>query len=323
MQYYTQLRRDDRMKLDILLRVGKQQKEIAKLLNKHPSTISREIRRNKRKDGGYSQGYATTKLCKRRKDINQRFRKITNNVWLKKYVIEKLRVYWSPEQIAGRLKRENGRAIISHEAIYQFIYKDAPELKRYLRCQRGKYKHRYGTRKREKEREAAKKQRIDTRPEVANERKRAGDWEGDTVLGEKGTGRILTHVERLSGYLLADKIEKVKAEIVRTLTIARFQELPEEKRHTITYDNGPEFSDFEMIELGTKMTVYFAYPYHSWERGTNENTNGLLRQFFPKKTSFTHITQKKLEKVVYLINTRPRKRLDYLSPEEVFNCTSV
>ena len=322
MKHYTQLTHEERIKIDALIRVGKEQKEIAKILNKHPSTISRELKRNGRKDGGYSQGYAMTQLYIRRREANQRFRKIRKIQWLKKYIIEKLRMYWSPEQIAGRLKHEYGRSIISHEAIYQFIYDDIPELKQYLRCQRGRYKHRYGTRKREKEREAKKKKRIDDRPEVVEGRKRVGDWEGDTVLGKQGTGRILTHVDRRSGYLIADKVEEVKAEIVRILTISRFAELPEDKKHTITYDNGSEFADYEMIERDAKITVYFAYPYHSWERGTNENTNGLLRQFFPKKSSFTHITQKKLEEVVHLINTRPRKRLDYLSPAEIFNCTS-
>lgn len=156
----------------------------------------------------------------------------------------------------------------------------------------------------------------------SEKRIRIGDWEGDTVIGEKAKNGLLTHVDRKSGFLLADKITSWKAEHIRERTVSRFGGIPKDKRKTCTYDNGVEFSEHEFIERFTQMTIYFAYPYHSWERGTNENTNGLLRQFFPKKFSLKHITQEDIEKIVKLINNRPRKRLDYLSPSEVFNCDS-
>lgn len=196
-------------------------------------------------------------------------------------------------------------------------------MKRCLRSQKGKYRRRGGTKKRGKIREESKKKRIDTRPEIVETRQRLGDFEGDTIVGKGGRGRLLTHVDRKSGYLLADKLEKGLAQNTRKRTVERFSGLPKAKKCTITYDNGIEFSEYELIERETKMSVYHAYPYHSWERGTNENTNGLLRQFYPKKSSFSEVTQEKLDKVVNLINHRPRKRLGYLTPHEVFmkNCT--
>ena len=171
------------------------------------------------------------------------------------------------------------------------------------------------------------KRRVDARPQIIERRKRIGDWEGDTVVGQEKTERILTHVERKSGILLADKISDMKAEVVRKTTVQRFQSVPASKRHTVTYDNGIEFAEYEFIERDANMTIYFAYPYHSWERGTNENTNGLLRQFFPKGSAFRNVTQKHIDQAVSLINNRPRKRHGYRTPLEVFNrkkwCTST
>jgi len=163
-----------------------------------------------------------------------------------------------------------------------------------------------------------KKKRIDTRPKIVESRERIGDWEGDTIVGGEKTIHILTHVERRSGMLFADKLERATAELTREKTIARFGKITKDKKHTITYDNGSTFAEYEMTEKETEMDIYFAYPYHSWERGTNENTNGLLRQFFPKKSMFANITQETIEEAVKLINNRPRKRLDYLTPREVF-----
>ncbi len=147
---------------------------------------------------------------------------------------------------------------------------------KYLRCQKGKYRRRYGTKIREKQREELKKRRIDERPEIVEKRQRVGDWEGDTVFGKDRKPAILTHLERRSGYLLADKIERALAELTREATVRRFKRIPKEKRHTITYDNGSEFAEHEMTQKVLKTDIYFAYPYHSWERGCNENVNGLF-----------------------------------------------
>jgi IS30 family transposase len=313
---------EKRIELGAFLRAGKKQKEIATLLNVHPSSISRELQRNGTRYGKYFVKKAQRRCDERRTKANQRFRKIGRNETLKGYVVRKLKKYWSPEQIAGRLKRKHGRTIICHETIYEFIYEKRFDLAKYLRCRKGKYRKRHGTRKRQQERERLKKRRIDIRPIIVETRERIGDWEGDTIVGGERTTAILTNVERRSGFLIADKLEQSLSELVKEITIARFKKFPKKKRHTMTYDNGHEFTDHEIIERNTGMMIYFAYPYHSWERGTNENTNGLLRQFFPKRSLFARITQPQLDKVVQLINTRPRKRLHYLTPSEVFkkNC---
>lgn len=313
----------DRFELSALLKTGKlSQKEIAKELGKSESAISKEIRRNILDNGRYLPGEANQKTKKRYWAANQRFRKIENDEELKKYIVRKLKKYWSPEQIAGRLKKKNnGRPVIHHETIYRFIYERQPKLCKFLRCRKGKYKRRYGTKIRENRREKAKveERRIDKRPSIINERKRVGDWEGDTILGSEKTKQILTHAERKSGYLLADKLENATAEETKKKTVKRFEKLPKKKRLSCTYDNGNTFMEYERTEKDLGIKIYFAHPYHSWERGTNENTNGLLRQFFPKKSPFANVRQREIDRVVSLINNRPRKRLNYLTPNEVFN----
>lgn len=317
---YQQITSKQRTEIGILLRANHNQSEIARLLGKNRSSISRELQRNKTANRtGYNAQSAKQKTRERRIQANQRFRKIENQADLKKYIIRKLKKYWSPEQIAGRLKEKNGRTIICQETIYQFIYTKRPNLKKYLRCQKGRYRKRYGTKKREIKRENDKKKRIDTRPDIVEQRKRLGDWEGDFIIGRERTTGILTHVDRKSGYLTADKVERLEAEPVKEIIINRLRRLPKIKRNTITYDNDKVLTTQDTIERKTGINVYFAYPYHSWERGTNENTNGLLRQFFPKKTPFANLTQEEINKRVWLINTRPRKRLHYLTPTEVFN----
>ncbi|MEK9165552.1 MAG: IS30 family transposase [Patescibacteria group bacterium] len=321
---YSHLTSNQRNELSALLRAKLKQKETAKILGKHRTTIYRELKRNGTDNQtGYDAKAAKCKTKDRRILANQRFKKIENSQWLEEYIVKKLKLYWSPEQLAGRLKKRKGKTIIGKDSIYKFIYQKRMDLVKYLRCQKGKYRRRYGTRIREKQREEAKKTRIDQRPQIIGSRQRIGDWEGDTIIGQEKTKAILTHVERKSGLLLADKLNGVKAEETRQATVKRFAKIPKDKRRSTTYDNGSEFADYELIARYTKMEIYFAYPYHSWERGTNENANGLLRQFFPKKTFFASITPRQISRAVKLINNRPRKRLDYLTPNEVFNecCT--
>lgn len=311
-----------RNELSALLRAKLKQKDIAILLNKTPSAICQELRRNPASTiTGYSARIAKINTMNRRIIANQRFKKIENNEWLRKYIIRKIKINWSPEQISGRLKIDypnNRNKIVGKDSIYKYIYNERKDLVKYLRCQKGKYRRRYGTRIRAKRREEMKKKRIDERPEIVETRGRIGDWEGDTIVGGEKTIHILTHVDRRSGILFADKLERATAELTKQKTIERFNKISRSKKHTITYDNGSTFASHELTERKTGINIYFAWPYHSWERGCNENANGLLRQFFPKKSSFDIVTQEEIENVVKLINNRPRKRLNYKTPAEVF-----
>jgi len=314
---YSHFIQEDRILLSSLRRRGLTQDEIAREINKDQSAISRKLRRNKKSNKKYHAGDAKRISLERREKANQGLRRIENDKELEKYIIAKLKKYWSLEQIAGRYKKDH-KKIVCHETIYQYIYNARPDFKKYLRCRKGKYRRRYGTKIREKQRELTKKVRIDKRPEVIEKRERLGDWEGDTIVGARGTGSLITHVDRRSCYAMVDYVKRATAQAIKEKTIQRFNRLPKQKRHTITYDNGSEFTEHEMIGKNTKTNIYFAYPYHSWERGTNENTNGLIRQFFPKKSSFENITEKDTRRVECLLNTRPRKKLAYLTPVEVF-----
>lgn len=325
MSYYH-FKPEQRNELSVLLRAGFTQKKVAELLGKTASAVCQEIKRNPADTKfGYDAGKAKLNAKLKRIIANQRFKKIENNIWLKNYIIRKVKKYWSPEQISGRLKKKwsnDKKRHIGKDSIYKFIYTERKDLVKYLRCQKGKYRRRYGTRIRIKQREESKKKRIDKRPEIVEKRDRIGDWEGDTIVGGEKTIHILTHVERKSGLLLADKLERATAELTKIKTIERFKKISKNKKHTITYDNGTTFSEHELIEKKTGIEIFFANAYHSWERGTNENCNGLLRQFFPKKSSFAIITQRQINEACGLINNRPRKRLGYLTPNEVFRQNS-
>jgi transposase, IS30 family len=317
---HIQFNRDSRLELAVLLNAGKNQTECAKILGMHRINVCLEINRNRDSDGIYRGLHAHKKYLSRRSEVKSKERKIENNAKLRKYIVSKIKKFWSPEQIAGRLNKKEKRTIICHETIYTFVYKKRPDLIKYLRHQKCKYRKKRGSNIRIKLAKAMKIRRIEERPEIVNERGRLGDWEGDTVIGKEKKQRILTHVERKSGYGLADKIDVVTAEIVKEKTATRFRKLPKRKRLTLTRDNGPEFGDLDKdLEKKTKLAVYRATPYHSWERGANENWNGLLRQFFPKGSYFANINQYQVEQAVRLLNDRPRKRLGYKTPREVFN----
>lgn len=312
--------REERVQIEGWRASGETNGDIARLLGRHRSTIGRELKRNtaplKKRYIGIT---ADHERLKRRAMANASLKKIIPGSTLAERINEGIRKYWSPEQVVGRMKKEHPHDdSVCHETVYTYIYEERPELKRYLRCRKGKYRRRYGTKRRETRREEAKKKRIDTRPKIIERRSRVGDYEGDTIVGAEKTEHILTHVDRKSRRLFADKVSKATAENVRKITVKRFKKIPKKKRHSVTYDNGVQFEEHERLERDLNLDVYFAYPYHSWERGTNENTNGLLRQFFPKGSSFKDVTQRKIDRVVKLINTRPRKSLGYRTPLEVF-----
>lgn len=287
--------------------------EIARTLGKHPSAVNRHIKQN-----GGRYGYDVREV--RRRKRHQRIAAMDSIRILKgtllRSVASFLKEHYSPEQIAGALTQK-GMTIVA-STIYRYIKERAPHLKKYLRSQKGKYRRKRGTKIREKARELAKKRRIDERPKVAERRGRLGDFEGDTMLGRDKRVRIVTLVDRRTGYLIAYLLSKHNAELLTKIAVQKLKQLPKHKRHTLTLDNGTEFSDWERLEKHTGMTIYFAYPYHSWERGTNENTNGLLRQYFPKSMDFNLITPAELAGVVKRLNDRPRKRLKFKSPKQLF-----
>lgn len=312
---HIQFTRDSRVELGALCRAKKNQSECAKELGMNRSSVCRELELNTDDDGVYRGPSAHRKHLARKKHAKRKQCKITGALRTK--VVRQIKRFWSPEQIAGRQQKKGG--ILSHETVYQFVYQKRPDLVKCLRRQKNKYRKKRGSIVRKAFNRAMKIKRIEERPPVVEKRERVGDWEGDTIVGKEKTQRILTYVERKSGYALAEKLDVVTAEIVQKKTVAQFKAVPKKVRHTLTRDNGPEFGDYDRdTEKDTGMEVYRATPYHSWERGTNENWNGLLRQFFPKGAYFASITKTDVERATRLLNDRPRKRLGYATPREVF-----
>ena len=316
---HKQFTRDSRVELAILLGTGKNQIQAGKILGIHRTNVCKEISRNKDPDGIYRGGHAHKRYLARRKEIKFPYRKIENDIELQNYIVKKIKKLWSPEQISGRLKKTSEKGLVCHETIYAFIYKQRPDLTKYLRHQKSKYRKKRGSRARIELNRASKIRRIIERPPVVNERSRIGDWEDDTVIGKERIQRIYTCVERKSGFGLAEKLDVVTAKIVAGMITKRFEKLPNYKRKTLTRDNGLEFGDYDQyLEQRLGLEVYRAREYCSWDRGINENWNGLLRQFFPKGMLFATITQKDVQHAVRMLNNRPRKRLNYLTPKEVF-----
>lgn len=317
-KYFT---KETRIELAVLIRASHSPKECAKQLGMAKSSIIREVALNIDGDGIYRGAQAHRKYLVRRKSAKQNSKKIANDPALKNHIRKRLRKKDSPEQIAGRINLKKIHQSITHETIYRWIFTEAPELKKYLRRigKKGKYRRKRGTMAREKAREEAKIKRIDTRPEIVEKRERIGDYEGDTIIGKDKTKRLVTNIERKSGYGMIDKLDAVNMKEMHTLLEKRFAKIPKSKRYTYTYDNGVELGkEDKELEKRLGVDVYRAYPYHSWERGSNENFNGLVRDFFPKGTDFANISNKDVKRVERNLNNRPRKRLGYLTPREVF-----
>lgn len=314
---YTHLTKEQRFKIQSWIEVGLSQTDMATRLSKDKGTISREIAKNGYPSGHYHGGHANTLAHQRRMHGRRHTKKLVKNKRLRRSVIGRLKQKDSPEQIHGKRRRLN-KPSVCHETIYQYLYTERPDLMHLLRQKKGKYRRRHGTKTRELLREQAKKRWITERPAYINNRSEIGHWEGDTIRGKERTTAIATHVERVSGYGFADKLDHATAAHMKEKTIERFKHLPKNKRKSETNDNGVEFSEHEHTATALGMQIYFALPYHSWERGTNENWNGLLRQFFPKGSEFATVTQMDVDRAVRNLNHRPRKRLNYLSPHEVF-----
>ena len=234
-----------------------------------------------------------------------------------KLIEEKLCLDWSPEQISGHLRQEAGFQI-SHERIYQHVWSDklaGGELYRHLRHSHKKRRKQYGSQ--DKRGQIRNRVSIDERPEVVLEKSRIGDWEIDTMIGKNHQGALITIVERVSKFTLIKKVDSKQADVVTQATIALLEPYVD-KTLTITADNGKEFAKHETIAQALNTNVYFAHPYRSWERGLNENTNGLIRQYFTKGSSFENITNFEIEKVMNRLNHRPRKSLNFRTPHAVF-----
>ena len=318
MRNYKQLNLAQRYQIEILKEAGKNQKEIAKLLGVSESTISRELARNQGKKG-YHPKQAQIKADRRKKQAAKALKMTPALILL---IEAGIQLDWSPEQVSGQLKSDRG-ILISHERIYQHIWADKHHggtLHTHLRQSRKKRKKQYGSK--DKRGQIRNRVSIDERPAIVAEKTRLGDWEIDTVIGQNHQGVLVTIVDRVSKFTLIKKVDSKHADVVTAAAISLLQPYPD-KTLTITADNGKEFAGHETIKEQLNADVYFAHPYHSWERGLNENTNGLIRQYFTKGSSFENITDDEVEAVMIKLNHRPRKTLKFKTPHAVFFADSL
>lgn len=314
----------ERDKIALLKAKGVSVSEIARRLGRSKSTISDELNRNGYWEGGEFKYEAITaqeeyELRKSKAGI----RKPLKNDFIYKYTINKLRSGWSPEQISGRLKREYKRdrdLTVSYETIYQYIYNPKNKQERLW-----EYLPRHQKKRRKKEGRKVYKSKIKERvsihlrPKSIDKRKEFGHFEGDTVEGLGHRDGFHTEVERLSRTIFAVKVKSISSNETLKAQKEIFESLPSKARISITLDNGRENHLHKRLNKDLGINTYFADPYSSWQRGTCEYHNGLLRRYFPKKTNLTEVTQEELDEVLWEINTRPRKVLKYQTPLEVFN----
>ena len=320
---YTHLTPDDRCQIEVLLRRGDSNCAIGLLLGRPASTIRREIARNAGLRG-YRKRQAQLSASARRSAASRRAKKMTPAV-ITGIEAKLIEAQWSPEQISGWMQTQAGagevgsKVRVSHERIYQHVWQDkraGGELWRQLRHNGKKYNKRKGM----TAGRGCIPNRIDIskRPAIVEDKARIGDWEIDTVIGAGHKGALVTAVDRMSKYVVIEAVanktaEAVTAALVRTLTAISAKVL------TLTADNGREFAEHQKIATALNADFYFARPYHSWERGLNEHTNGLLRQYFPKGQRLDGVTKTEVDRAAHLLNSRPRKILGYKTPQEVFS----
>lgn len=324
---YKQLSIEEREKLQVMLWQKQSVRAMAKELGRSPSSISREINKNRRSDGRrlYIPRTAHERAMANRSIRGER--KMVRNSRLRDYVIQHLKLGWSPEQIAAKAEKITGTKI-SHEAIYQYIYAQihrngyghlrpgSEDLRPYL-ARRKKRRMKKGFRASYRI-EKGPLPSIDARPQEAEERKSIGHWEDDLIVSKASKLALKTVNERTSGLVLIEKVsDKTIAESNRAV-IKRLEVIPSEYRKTLTRDRGSENLGHIEIEKELGIRCYFAHAYHSWERGSNENLNGLIRRFLPKGTDFRTVSNQQIKHIEYLINSRPRKRLGWKTPYEVF-----
>ncbi len=323
---YTQLSIEEREKIQLCLWEKKSARQIAKELKRSVSTISREIKKNTVRYHGYMSRPSHQRALASRKSRGRKDR-LKNNI-IRDYVISELKQRTSPEQIAGRIGKVHPGQSISHEAIYQFIYSQVyrdgwgllkpghEDLRSCLR-RRKKRRTRHYSRRCQRVLKAPGIS-IDLRPKIVDRKSRIGDWESDSVASCDNKPGINTFLERKSGLVFITKLADKTSQATLSAIKSRTKYLPKELKQTATFDNGSENQRWEELQMQTGFKCFFAHAYHFWERGANENTNGLIRDFFPKKTDFTKVSFEKLQAVESNLNNRPRKRLNWLTPNEVF-----
>ena len=313
---YRQITLEERYYLGLLRQLGLPAAAIAHALGRHRSTIGREVRRNGTPHDACYRPQLADWYARGRRSRSRRNRRFSLADWDRIQAL--VRQDWSPEQVAGRLRRE-GALTISHETIYRYIWADkhaGGTLYRHLRGARKRRRKRYG--RHDSRGRLAGKRPITARPAAADTRAEVGHWEADTMLGAGQAGPcVLSMVERKTGYVALGQLRQRTSDHVnrRAQDLIRAQPRPV---RTITVDNGTEFHEYAALERATATRFYFATPHHAWERGTNENTNGLLRQYLPKGTSMARLTQQDCHHIATKLNRRPRKRLGYRTPEECY-----
>jgi transposase, IS30 family len=322
---YKHLNIWEREKIQELLWQKKSIRFIASVLHRSPSSINREINRNIPLQYRYTPRLANERALKKRKSRGRKLR--LKSLFIRRYVIDHLKKGYSPEQIAGRLSLEHPNEKISHEAIYQYIYHQTKREGHVGTMKPGYHDLRIYLKRRHKRRIVKgmrKGQRIfkhkgisiEYRPKYIEKRKSIGHWEGDSVISRQSACGLNTLVERKTGLVLISKIQNKTMEETSNIVINRLKNM---KCKTLTLDNGTENFGYEKIQEELKISCYFAHPYCSGERGTNENTNGLIRWYFPKKTDFANISEEAIQAVEWTLNNRPRKRLGWKTPLEAFN----
>ncbi len=310
MRSYTHLTLEQRYQIQALMKMGHSYQEIGDVIGVHKSTITREVRRNQGRRGYRPQQAHRFTLSRRRTKIRRR---IAADTW--HCINGLLKAEWSPEQISGWLRTQQG-TFISPEWIYQHVYRDKRAqgtLYRHLRCQRHRRK-RYGTDSRRGH--IPNRVSIEHRPAVVERRSRLGDWEVDTMIGQGHQQALVSLTERKSRLSLIAKVARRSANTVATAVINLLKPLGL-PLHTVRSDNGKEFAHHAIMAQALKVRFFFAHPYAAWERGLNENTNGLIRQYFPKQRPFATITQQEIQQVMNKLNNRPRKSLGFKTPNQV------
>ena len=316
---YNHFSSEEREYIAIELAKGKSQKEISIGLNRNPSSVSREIHRNGTLMHREYRASRAQSHSDRRKKLSHAKERL-NNIQIREYLEKKLRIGWSPEQITGRIGEDIPGAKTNYETIYLYIYNDAPHLIFHLpRGHRKRQKR--GKNKGKRMCKIPNRTSIDERPEEINNRSSVGHWEADSVISKQSKESLIVIRERKLQITLIEKVKNRTAEKVKKAVVKRLERLPPHLRKSITFDNGTENALHEEIAFELQLKIYFCHPYHSWEKGSVENTNGLIRRFLPKKTDFSLISEAEIKKIENALNNRPRKSLNFSTPLELLrNC---